>query len=339
VRFKLQFRLKWFLLTTTMIAVLIGTVGKRLYDDWQTDAVAALEELGVKAERRGDVIVKLYFPNNRPDVPIKPRHFRMAAEVGELRELRLSNTGFADSDASTLVAHPKLKGLWLSGNPAVTDKPLKSIAKIPSLDMLVLSTTGVTDEGLKDIARLPKLGELFLSSTPVTSSGMDHLVPLQSLQRLVLVNTNVDDQGLAAIGKLRGLRHINLSRTKVRGDGIAALANLPNLKYLQLDGCLIEDGSGLGKLKQITYLDIKDTQIAPGVLSHIHEMDSLTMLRLSGTAVNDEQLVELSNAKQLTSLSIGRSGGDQTSNASAAALNELIFKLPNTKIYGKPRSP
>jgi hypothetical protein len=63
------------------------------------------------------------------------------------------------------------------------------------------------------------------------------------------------------------------------------------------------------------------------------------MLRLSGTAVNDEQLVELSNAKQLTSLSIGRSGGDQTSNASAAALNELISKLPNTKIYGKPRSP
>lgn len=344
MRLKFQFGLKWFLLATTLIAVLIGTVGKRFYDQWQTDPVLELEELGVKVERRGDVIVKLHFPINKPEMPFTSRHFRMAAKIGKLEELRLSCTGFADADAPTLSAHSKLQMLTLSGNPGITDKALKSIAKIPSLTTLELGATGVTDEGLKDIARLPKLREFYLSSTPVTSRGLDHLLPMQSLQRLVLANTNVDDEGLAAIGKLRGLGVVTLSKTRVGGPGLVHLTKLPKLMLLELDGCSLQDGRGLAELKQVKYLRIWDAEISPGFLSHIHEMENLRHLDLSGSAINDQHLIELTNATQLTALSLGRheysyihkGANDLNPRMSAAALNELRAKLPNTRIYGEP---
>ncbi|MGI8978523.1 MAG: leucine-rich repeat domain-containing protein [Pirellulaceae bacterium] len=341
MQIKLQFGLKWFLLATTLVAVLAGTVGKRVYDWSQTDfalerrtrAIQGLEEFGAYLERRDEAIVMVSFP----DKQAKSRYFRMTAEIEEVEDLRLSMTGFRDADSPTLAAHPMLRELRLSGNPGVTDKTLKSIARIKSLQMLELAHSNITDEGLKDVARLPKLRELYLSSTPVTTRGLDHLLPMQSLHRLVLVNTNVDDEGLAAIGKLRGLRILDLDKTKVDGPGLVHLAKLPNLMALDLNGCSLQDGSGLAELKQVKYLSICNAQISPGVLSLIHKMENLRDLNLSGSGIDDEQLAELANAKQLTSLSLGNSGGDQTSHASAAALSALRAKLPNTRIFGEPR--
>lgn len=334
---RFQISLKWFLLATTLVAVLAGTVGKRAYDYWKNDfalgrrgrAIRDLEEFGVHLESRGEIIVKASFPTG----PVKARYFRMASEIKELEEFGLSSTGFTDADAPTLIEHPKLQTLNLSGNPKVTDKALKSIAQIKSLKNLELWATAITDDGLKEIARLPKLERLNLSSTDVTSRGIVHLRPLRSLFFLGLVDTKVDDADIEAIGELRSLRQIVLDRTKVQGPGLKHLAKLPNLKMLQLRGCPLQDGSGLAELKQLRYLYVTDTRIALGVLSHIHEMDNLRELDLNGSAINDWQLVELANATQLTSLSVGRTS------ASKAAFRELKVKLPNTRIYGEPRDP
>ncbi len=342
---KIQFGLKWFLLATTLVAVLFGTVGKHFYDQWQSDPVVELEELGVQVERRGDVIVKLHFPKKKPDVPFKPRHFQMAAKMGELEELSLSFTGFADADAPTLSAYPKLQFLSLSNNPDVTDKALKSIAKIRSLKTLELGATGITDEGLKEIAVLPKLQSLNLHSTKVTNRGLVHLRPLQSLLFLGLANTTIDDSGMEEIGKLRSLRKLMLMKTEVDGPGLAHLSQLPNLMALEMHGCSLQDGRGLGTLKQVKHLWMWDAEISPGVLSHIHKMENLRDLDLTGSAINNGHLAELANATQLTSLNLAsheysyihKQANDLNPNMSAAALNQLRANLPNTRIFGEPR--
>src|SRR5687768_7165969 len=175
MRIKFQFGLKWFLLATTLVAVLAGTAGKRVYDWSQTDfalerrtrAIQGLEEFGAYLERRDEAIVMVSFPYKQ----VKPRYFQMAAEIEEVEDLRLSMTGFRDADAPTVAGEPMLRELCLSGNPGVTDKRLRTIARVNSLQMLEIGRTNITDEGLKDVARLPKLRELYVSSTPVTSRG------------------------------------------------------------------------------------------------------------------------------------------------------------------------
>lgn len=351
MRIKFQFGLKWFLLATTLIAVLIGTVGKRAYDRWRNmialesreRAIRELEEIGVRTskkyyrdENRYGEIARLQFPMQ----VCKPRLFELAAEIGGLESLELWYTGFSDADVPTLDAHPNLKTLGLEFNPGITDQGLKSIAKFDSLEGLQLAATGITDQGLSEISRLPKLQGLGLERTAVTSSGLVHLRQLQSLRYLGLTFTNVDDSGLGAIAELRGLENISLANTKVRGLGLGALAELPKLETLSLRGCNLEDGSGLAKLKQISSLDMSDSQIRPGFLARICEMDQLRSLDLKGSAINDAHLAELGTAGQLRTLAFGKTitpgGPTYPKAASEKGFRELQERLIHTRIIGEP---
>lgn len=351
MRIRFQFGLKGFLLATTLVAVLIGTVGKRLFNQWQKNAVLEsrvraireLEEIGVRPskkyyrdENRYGEIARLQFPTQ----VCKPRHFELAAEIGDLDWLDLDYTNFRDSDSPTLAAHPNLKRLALAGNLGAADATLKTVAKLQSLEFLELGGTGVTDEGLPEIARLPNLQHLGLSRTAVTSPGLGHLRPLQSLRFLGLTFTNVDDSGLKVIAELRGLETICLCNTKVRGTGLADLAKLPKLHTLLLRGCPLQDGSGLAQLKRVTHLDLTDCQIPTGLLSHVWEMNKLESLNLRGSAITDDHLAELYLATQLSSMLLGRNdtpgAPKYRQNLSEDALRRLRAELPYTRIIVTP---
>jgi hypothetical protein len=351
VRIKFQFGLKWFLLATALVAVLAGTVGKRLYDQWQNNvvlerrarAVAELEEFGVRAHeayhrdgKRDGVIVHLQFPYK----VCKPRHFELLAEFGDLETLEMWYTGFSDADVPTLAAHPKLKTLSLPFNPAFTDQGLKSVAELVSLERLELAATGVTNEGLREIARLPKLQFLGLERSAVTSPGLVHLRPLQSLRFLGLTFTDVDDSGLEAIAELRGLETICLSNTKVRGTSLGVLARMPKLTSLQLRGCPLHDGSGLAQLKRLKHLLLTDCQIPPGLLTNVWEMNKLESLNLRGSAITDDHLAELYLATQLSILLLGKTetlgGTNFRQSLSEEALRRLRAELPHTRSVVTP---
>ncbi|MCE9528765.1 MAG: hypothetical protein K8R36_22185, partial [Planctomycetales bacterium] len=333
------------------IAVLIGTVGKRAYDRWRNiialesreRAIRELEGVGVRTskkyyrdENRYGEIARLQFPTQ----VCKPRHFQLAAEIGDLDWLDLDYTNFRDSDAPTLAAHPNLKRLALAGNLGAADETLKSVAKLQSLEFLELGGTGVTDEGLPEIARLPKLQHLGLSRTAVTSPGLVHLRPLQSLRFLGLSLTNVDDTGLEAIAELRGLETICLSNTKVRGTSLAALARLTKLTDLRLQGCSLQDGSGLAQLKSLKHLLLTDCQIPPGFLKNVWEMNKLESLNLRGSAITDDHLAELYLATQLSTLLLGKTdtlgGTNYRQNLSEEALRRLRAELPYVRIVVTP---
>jgi len=199
---------------------------------------------------------------------------------------------------------------------------------------LDLGGTGIADHGLRDVALLRKLKMLSLTGTAVTSSGLGQLRPLQSLSFLSLNYTNDDDSGLEAIGELRNLEILSLCGVRFRGHGLGALAKLPKLRMLYLGGSSLQDGSGLAELKQITHLRITNAHISPGVLSHIRRMSSLRNLDLEGSGINEDQLVELASAMQLTSLNLGKTA------ASADALRQLdSYELRNTRIIAEARDP
>ena len=311
MKIRFQFGLKWFLVATTLVAVLVGTVGRWTYEQWRRDLALAkraqsireLEQFGAQLDRRGDgTIVRIHFRSRL----CERKHFQLVSDIDGVESLDLANTGFSDADAPILAAHPNLRKLNVDGNTGFTDEGLNAVADLNFLEDLELSATGITDDGFDSIAQLPKLQRLWLHRTPVTSKGLARLRPLHSLRMLSIMFTNVEDQDLSPIGELRGLEVLLLDYTQVRGPGLAALGGLPKLERLHLRGCDLQDGSGLSQLRQITELSITDARVSPGVLAHIQDMSKLRTLYLEGSSLSDEQLAELAGAKQLTRVPLGK---------------------------------
>ena len=89
----------------------------------------------------------------------------------------------------------------LKGN-AVTDKHLKSLARLRTLHVIVLSDCRVTDAGLAYLAPVVSLECLVLSRTQVTDAGLEHLRALPKLQTLDVDGTSISAAGLRAAGLL-----------------------------------------------------------------------------------------------------------------------------------------
>ena len=73
------------------------------------------------------------------------------------------------------------------GSDHITDLDLRSIAKIASLDTLLLQGAQVTDDKLASIAG-SHVSFLSLSDTPITDNGLNNLKNMASLRRLQLVS-------------------------------------------------------------------------------------------------------------------------------------------------------
>jgi internalin A len=113
-------------------------------------------------------------------------------------------------------------GLNLGGTP-VRDAGLKELARLKSLQALVLYSTKVTDAGLKELTRLEGLQELSLDDTQLTDAGLKALAELKGLQKLDLSSTPVTDAGLKELAGLKGLRLLDLRSTKVTFLGVTPL--------------------------------------------------------------------------------------------------------------------
>ncbi len=89
----------------------------------------------------------------------------------------------------------------LKGN-RVTDKHLKSLSRLRTVHVIVLTDCRVTDVGLSHLARVASLECVVLSHTSVTDAGLIHLRALPKLQTLDVDGTLVSDSGLRAAGLL-----------------------------------------------------------------------------------------------------------------------------------------
>lgn len=355
MKLRFQFGLKWFLLATTLIAVLAGTVGKRLYDRWQSQIELAAQEkarlrlleLGVEIRQPNKAnIGAIHFPQKR----FVPADFQLLARLPPFASIDVSFTGFADADLPALARCPDLKVLWVGGNVGITDRGVKDLGRFTELEELDLGKTGITDESLKYISKCDHLQRLWLVFTNITSKGLSGLGAPRALQMLDLSHTEVDDEAFPAIAQIEALEILRLDHTKVRGHGISALARLPSLKGLRLNNCELGDGSGFEALHQVESLSLDDSKIATGFLQHVSKMRGLRSLSLMGSGITDEQLAELAEATQLNRLALHRTliTGDgltylenlkqlealylRQTKVTPAAANALAAKLPTTHI-------
>jgi len=125
----------------------------------------------------------------------------------------------------------KLQGLrWLNlDGRGFTDKDLRHIKQLATLERLFLKDTHVTDEGLTYLKDLTNLQYLSLADTQITDDGLVHLKGLKNLEVLELCRTKISDAGLENFKALKNLKWIYVSDTQVTKEGAEKLEKtLPN---------------------------------------------------------------------------------------------------------------
>jgi len=127
----------------------------------------------------------------------------------------------------------------------VSKEEIALLAKIPTLEGLILGGPQITDSTLEQIEELAGLKTLSISDAAITASGIQKLASLPNLWGLRLSGKGITDACLVNIGEIETLKQISLDQTAVTNDGLSHLKNLYGLQRLDLTGssAIIKDAS------------------------------------------------------------------------------------------------
>jgi len=195
----------------------------------------------------------------------------------------------------------KLQGSTLDSNTVA------SLARITTLQDLVLDESNVSDSDLATLATLTSLKRLSLVRTAVTNAGLNHLAQLPRLTTLILNSSyRVTDEGLETLQRLASLEELSLLDTTVTLPGLITLSGqhptlqinsphgvLGNCK-LALSGTEISD-EGLLRLHNARGLQGLElpARITDRGFRHLHGLADLRYLVAAGTAITDQGLTDL----------------------------------------------
>jgi len=193
-------------------------------------------------------------------------------------------------------------------NAEITDAELESLADVPTLESLAISSAQITDD-LTHLRGLRSLEVNCLGGVPVTDTGLAHLKGLTKLESLWIVNLlgphtffmpgegvgfvtgsghfklaekHIADAGLTQLKGLTKLETLIIIGypTEITDAGMADLAGLSNLKFLNLDTTQVTD-TGLMRLRglaKLRYLDFNSPHITSKGLENL--LDALPNCRL-----------------------------------------------------------
>lgn len=125
--------------------------------------------------------------------------------------------------AAIVTALPKLEELHLGAGAKLSGADLQPLSRLPGLKILVLPVF-LEDAGLAEIARIASLERLILNESSVTGKGIAALKPLKALTSLTLAQCReVDDHAIPALQELKGLKELIIRGTSITADGAADL--------------------------------------------------------------------------------------------------------------------
>ncbi|MEC7555770.1 MAG: hypothetical protein VYA32_01270, partial [Planctomycetota bacterium] len=203
---------------------------------------------------------------------------------------------------------------------------LESLARITTLEDLVLDESNISDTDLKLLSTLTRLKRFSLARTPITDNGLAHLSELPVLTTLILNSSyRVTDKGLETLGRMKHLEDVSLLDTTVTLPGLVSLSgrhrtlqiNSPHGvlgdRKLALSGTEITD-DGLLRLynaRQLQGVELPQ-RITDRGFRHLHGLTELKYLVAAGTTITDQGLgkllaqtpplveVDFSNCRRLT---------------------------------------
>lgn len=240
-----------------------------------------------------------------------------------------------------LVAIGKLKNLRELSlvKTRITDEGLKALSSLESLETLDLSRTNVRSP--LQLVPTTNLRELRLEFVPVSNEKLKPLANAHKLRKLSLLGCPIGDSTVERLRNHQQMTDLNLWGTQTTDDSVEPLLTLPSLERLNVANTLISVGSMARLAKLSAKLDLRQLlsahasepymarlQTRNGQLTSLNlspdymggekrqepltddelklfdGFDSVTSLRLGGTAVTDDGLATIRGFTNLTYLSL-----------------------------------
>lgn len=248
------------------------------------------------------------------------------AAVGAIEKIKGTVKRNADGDVSS-VSLVKV---------GAKDEDLKSLAALPLLEQLSVSSPDVTNAGLAVLKDLPNLRTLDLEECRIGATSLEVLVRYQLLDAAKMPAEPLDDGQVAEIKKqlkpedvkkfeaefeqgrhcdrwmadLKGLaklEELKLTRTDIRDVGCRYLATIPKIKRLYMARTYVTDAGlrALSQRKTIEVIDLQhDNLVSDAGLECAATLPKLKSLKVYGPQVTDAGLAHLSGTKTLRVLGL-----------------------------------
>jgi hypothetical protein len=210
----------------------------------------------------------------------------------------------------------QLENLALHWMDKITDQGIASLAKMPSLRKLDVSSAQLTDEGLAPLTRVKTLEHVDLPSMGRTDQALMYMAQCRGLKHLwagSASNGSYSDAGLRHLIKLQELEFLSIGGTGITDDGIVCLADLKNLKELFVFSPNLTDKSlaHLAKMESLRELTIRnsmggdqyDVAFTIAGVSQLNTLSNLTRLKTEVVS-QDNSTLRIGDMKSLESLDI-----------------------------------
>jgi len=135
-------------------------------------------------------------------------------------QLKFRHTGVTDEAFGTLPALPAVQVVVIREESSVTDKSLRTLARFPKLQALLLEGTAITGKGFQWFVAKeggeqakPPLDEILLAGNKVTDEGLRELARIATLRRVFISREpHITAQGaIEHLPVLEGLGHLVIS--------------------------------------------------------------------------------------------------------------------------------
>ena len=273
------------------------------------------------------------------------RQIDQLCDLTGLKALKVYEMSFSDRAAKSLERLRDLQ-VFHSRKIQLTNQGLKSIARLTTLESLILSLEkipGLDDSGLAELAPLTSLREINIHSLAIQGPGLKHLAKLPNLTSFTAGGLTTTDQYLKALSQVNQLKIIRIPECLVTDEGLKSLAELPELETLDVRRCRELTNAGMQhvkKMRNLRYLDLSldiallpETHITQEGVCELTGLQNLTDLICRVIDFNDEGCRKISELRTLKHLSLHGKEITDTGLAHLSKLTDLEhLEVSNSKI-------
>lgn len=264
------------ILTPLILLRAPADVPKEVVRDRQySDGVGNLKELTKKEALNYWFPAKVHHNDSKTDEEI--RHLKPNRDG----VLDLSSSSASDSVMESLPVD--LSGVFLDAtnvSDAAIEKLVKRCKKLKRVHLLACDN--ITDKTIDTLAALPLLEDLQISSKKLTARGIEKVGKFMGLVDLGFEGVDiVTDDGARTISQLKKLKKLYLRGTRVTATGIASLQGL-HLNILDVSALGLTD-AGLLKFKNLDVEDLNLSQndLTPKALEYLAQFPRLHHINLN----------------------------------------------------------
>lgn len=282
----LSFSLRAMLVLITLVCVLLGWLGRDVYQYRQRKAlIERIVSAGGHYSISG-------FEYDVANTNADPRGFKerlLAWWFGPEFHLR-------DIDAVSLQ----------EGDHSVL---LEDLAELHTIQSLVLSGAEITKETAQTLLAMQSLSEVRIYSTNITPKELTRIKSLSALQGLQLYSEAANDKNIALLKHFPGLTWLKMGNGSLTDEGLRSLKDCPRLRYLHLGGFANVTDEGLKELGGVVLLEsltLVQLPLTDTTWEGIGQLTALQKLRFVGSRDmiqnTSEGLEQLRKLRQLRNL-------------------------------------